>query len=55
MDGEPINVVSKRAGHSTVSITLDVYGHVLKENQQELADSYGNALELALAEHERNG
>jgi integrase len=55
MDGEPINVVSKRAGHSTVSITLDVYGHVLKENQRELADSYGNALELALAEHEKNG
>jgi len=55
MDGEPINVVSKRAGHSTVSITLDVYGHVLKENQRELADSYGSALELALAEHDGNG
>ena len=41
--------------YSTVSITLDVYGHVLKENQRELADSYGNALELALAEQEKSG
>jgi len=54
MDGEPVNVVSKRADHSTVSITLDVYGHVLKENQRELADSYGSALEQALAEQEGN-
>lgn len=54
MDGEPINAVSKRAGHSTVSITLDVYGHVLEENQRELADSYGTALEMALAEQSRN-
>jgi len=55
MDGEPINIVSKRAGHSTVSITLDVYGHVLEESQQELANSYGIALEQALVEHESNG
>lgn len=54
MDGEPIKMVSDRAGHSTVSITLDVYGHALPEDQKELADDYGKALELALAEHERN-
>ena len=30
-------------------------GHVLKENQRELADSYGSALELALAEQEKSG
>lgn len=54
MDKEPINVVSKRAGHSTVSITLDVYGHVLEENQKELADAYGDALNQALAEQQKN-
>jgi integrase len=54
MDGEPINVVSKRAGHSTVSITLDVYGHVLKENQQTLAEDYGKELIKALAEQHEN-
>lgn len=54
MDKEPINVVSKRAGHSTVSITLDVYGHVLEENQKELADAYGNTLNEALAEQQKN-
>ena len=55
MDGEPINVVSKRAGHATIGVTVDVYGHVLKESQRQLADSYGSALEQALAEHEWNG
>jgi integrase len=55
MDGVPINVVSKRAGHSTVTITLDVYGHVLEESQQELADNYGSALEQALADQEKSG
>jgi len=54
MDKEPINLVSKRAGHSTVSITLDVYGHVLKENQEELAINYGDALNQALAEAGKN-
>ena len=55
MDGVPINVVSKRAGHSTVTITLDVYGHALEESQQELADNYGSALEQALADQEKSG
>ena len=30
-------------------------GHVLEENQKELADTYGSALEVALAEQEKNG
>ena len=40
---------------SDVSIILDVYGGVLEESQQELAKSYGIALEQALVEHESNG
>ena len=40
---------------SDVSITLDVYGHVLEESQQEVAKSYGIALEQALVEQESNG
>ena len=55
MDGVPINVVSKRAGHSSITITIDTYGHVLEENQRELADNYGSALELTLAEQEKSG
>ncbi|MBT7251256.1 MAG: tyrosine-type recombinase/integrase, partial [Rhodospirillaceae bacterium] len=55
MDNAPIKLVSARAGHSTVAITLDVYGHVLPDKQQEVADSYGDALSLALAEQDRNG
>ena len=31
-------VVSKRLGHSKVSITLDTYGHLLPGMQQETAD-----------------
>ena len=30
-------VVSERLGHATVSITLDIYSHVLPDLQQEAA------------------
>jgi len=33
--GVPINTVSKMLGHSSVTITLDIYAHVLEEMQQE--------------------
>ena len=54
MDGEPIKVVSERAGHASVSITLDVYGHVLPDRQEALAANYGIGLLKALAEHGSN-
>ena len=38
MDNVPIKLVSQRAGHASVSITLDVYGHVLPDMQQGVAD-----------------
>lgn len=31
-------IVSERLGHATVSITLDIYSHVLPNMQQEAAD-----------------
>jgi integrase len=31
-------IVSKRLGHSKVSITLDIYGHLMSEMQSEAAD-----------------
>jgi integrase len=33
--GVPINTVSKMMGHSSVSITLEIYSHVLEEMQQD--------------------
>ena len=37
----PIEVVSKILGHAKISITLDVYRHVLEsETQAEMVDLY---------------
>ena len=44
-DGHPIKTVSSRAGHATVSITLDIYAHVLPDSQEKLAAAYGAELE----------
>ena len=38
-------VVSKRLGHPKVSITLDIYAHVLPGWQQEAADGFAEAME----------
>jgi integrase len=37
-DGEPVHIVSERLGHADVSITLNVYAHVLKTHQQGAAN-----------------
>ena len=42
--GEEPKVISERLGHSTISITLDRYSHVLPNMQQEAADRLENAL-----------
>ena len=52
-DGHPIKTVSSRAGHASVTITLDVYGHLLPDSQEKLAAAYGADLEN-LMEHEKN-
>ena len=43
--GENPVVVSKRAGHKDVSITLNVYGHVMPGRQKELALKFARAME----------
>lgn len=38
--GVPINVVSQRLGHANVTITLDVYSHVLPAMDRDAADRF---------------
>jgi integrase len=40
----PVKTVSKRLGHSSIRITLDIYAHVLDESAQEEADVMDDAL-----------
>ena len=54
MDGVPIKVVVERPGHSKVSHTLDLYGHVLPDMQENAAALVDRELSKALGEHERN-
>ena len=42
--GVAVQVVSKRLGHATVSITMDVYAHVLKDHENDAAQRTGGAL-----------
>ena len=44
-NGENPVIVSKRLGHSKVSITLDIYAHVLPGWQQEAAEAFADAME----------
>ena len=37
--GVPLAVVSKRLGHSTIAVTVDVYGHLLGDANQNAADA----------------
>ncbi|HLG55205.1 MAG TPA: tyrosine-type recombinase/integrase [Vicinamibacterales bacterium] len=42
--GQPVHVVSERLGHSTVSMTMEVYAHVLPDMQQQAATTMGALL-----------
>lgn len=42
--GQNVTVVSRRLGHSSVSITLDIYGHLIPGWQQELADAFAEKM-----------
>ena len=44
MTGIPAKVVSEHLGHSSVTITLDTYSHVLPDMQDELANAVANLL-----------
>jgi integrase len=39
--GVQVFIVSRRLGHSTVQITMDLYGHILPGAQREAADLMG--------------
>jgi integrase len=39
-----VQVVSERLGHVSVSITMDVYAHVLKHQEIDAAERIGGAL-----------
>jgi len=54
MEGVPIKVVSERAGHSSIVMTLDKYGHVVPDMQQNAAEVIDAQLREALAEHTDN-
>lgn len=43
--GTPVQVVSERLGHSKVSMTLEVYAHVLPDMQAGAADALGALLQ----------
>ena len=40
----PVHVVSERLGHTKVSMTMEVYAHVLPDMQQEAAATLGAIL-----------
>ena len=54
MEGVPIKVVSERAGHSSIVMTLDKYGHVVPDMQQNAAEVIDAQLREALAEYSEN-
>ncbi|MGN6763145.1 MAG: tyrosine-type recombinase/integrase [Leifsonia sp.] len=40
----PLAVVSKRLGHSTISVTSDLYGHMLRDANRQAADAVSEML-----------
>ena len=43
--GVNISVVSKRLGHSSTTVTLNIYAHVLEEMEKTAADAWGKLLD----------
>ena len=42
--GVSLNVVSRQLGHSSIRVTADVYGHLMIEDRQQVADALGGLL-----------
>jgi integrase len=51
----PVIIVSKRLGHSKVSVTLDTYGHVMNELQDEAAELIDDLITPVKVEWPLNG
>ena len=45
--GQSIVLVSKRLGHTSTSITGDIYGHLLPGWQKQAAEAFDKAMEEA--------
>ena len=46
--GMNIVLISKRLGHSSVSMTLSIYGHLLPGWQKEVATAFAKAVKAAI-------
>lgn len=44
--GADVKTVQHRLGHSTASLTMDIYAHALEKNDRDAADAVGNMLGL---------
>ena len=42
--GTPVQMVSQQLGHSSISITMDVYGHLIPQDNQDFVSRLGNTL-----------
>ena len=42
--GVPLAVISKRLGHSTISITSELYGHLLRDPNRQAAEAAAELL-----------
>jgi integrase len=53
--GVPVIIVSKRLGHAKVSVTLDTYGHLITEMQDEAAELIDDLITPVKVEWPLNG
>ena len=49
-----VPIVSERLGHSSISITLDLYSHVLPGMQRDAVLGFDRALKQAISEENEN-
>ena len=49
-EGVPVHIVQQRAGHQDPSITLSVYSHVAKDNENLVANKWDDILSTAVNE-----
>jgi hypothetical protein len=54
-EGIPIAVISKTLRHSTIAITINLYGHLLKDSADEAVTALSTALDRADAHHVADG
>jgi integrase len=53
--GVPITTVSKRLGHSKVSITMDIYSHTTREMEKFAASVFDKKIEVVAHGLHTNG